>query len=86
MIEIVREQREEAMAFERIGATYKLPVTFVAIGEVICIRGKHYTPFPRTNGVKDCAGCALRDENCDKIQCSKPDRKDGVSVFFKRVY
>ena len=42
MIEIVREQREETMAFERIGATYKLPVTFVAIGEVRCFRGKSF--------------------------------------------
>jgi len=86
MIKIVKEQREETMAFERVGATYKLPVTFVAIGEVICIRGKHYTPFPRPKGVRDCVGCALRDENCVKIQCSKFDRKDGISVFFKRVY
>ncbi len=54
MIEIVREQREETMAFERIGATYKLPVTFVAIGEVICIRGKHYTAFPRPKGGREC--------------------------------
>ena len=86
MIEIVNEQREETMAFERIGATYKLPVTFVAIGEVICIRGKHYTPFPSPKGVRECLCCALRDENCDKIQCSKFDRKDGIFVFFKRVY
>lgn len=86
MIEIVREQREETRAFERIGATYKLPVTFVAIGEVICRRGKHYTPFPRPKGVRNCKGCALINENCDKIQCSKFDRKDGIFVFFKRVY
>jgi len=80
------ETKKITPAFERIGATYKLPVTFVAIGEVICIRGKHYTPFPRPKGVRGCLGCALVKENCDKIQCSKFDRKDGISVFFKRVY
>ena len=86
MIEIVREQREETMAFERIGATYKLPVTFVAIEEVLEICGQGHVAFPRPKDAKNCDGCSLRFLDCKSIQCSKPDRKDGISVFFKRVY
>ena len=49
MIEIVREQREETIAFERIGATYKLPVTFVAIRGYL-YKGKTLHAIPKTKG------------------------------------
>lgn len=86
MIEIVREQREETES--RYAGISELPTKYVGLGDVLKIGGQGHRPYLRPRDAKNCDGCSLKNhqKECEKVQCSKPDRKDGVSVFFKRVY
>ncbi len=64
----------------------QLPQKYIAVGAVVKIQKVWHKCMMRSKDTKDCTQCSLYRMNCDNIQCSKFDRKSGVSVYFIRVY
>lgn len=66
----------------------KLPTKFKPLGETFRRQGTTLRAVRRPDGLRPdeaCLGCFFNGECINLLQCSKFDREDGISVWFKEV-